>query len=487
VSGERADIVLVSLNRERLPSPVIPIGLACVGTALLRAGHRVRVVDLAMCGETYGHREAARLVSGLSPDLVGLSMRNLDNVSWPDSIGYLPEIRGFIESLQEQTAARLFIGGSGFTVCPEPSLDYLGLDLGLSGEGEISTVRLVEEVLLGGGSAAAIPGAVYRGPGGMIRRVPAEIAAAPPGGEEDGRPGYVSLAARDLFDIRRYLEAGASFNIQTKRGCPLHCTYCVYPLLEGRQFRLRSPASVVDEMEQAMGRWGAERFTFVDNIFNLPLQHAKDVCREMVKRKLDIKWETYLHPLAVDEELLGLMIDSGVLGLEFTPDSGSAAMLESYGKDIAVEHLAGVSALCRRMGLPFCFNFIFGGPGETWETVDETFALADRLDPTAVLAALAMRILPGTDLQRRAIAEGVIGTADDLLFPTHYISPALRDGFEEGILERVSKRPNWIVPGLGVNYSPQLFELARRFDREGAHWRHVKRLRSSHRRPMTGR
>jgi len=484
VNGKSADIVLVSLNRERMPSPVIPIGLACLATALSRAGHRVRAVDLAMCG-TDDPQKAAALVSALSPALVGLSMRNLDNVSWPDSVRYLPEIRSFVDALKEQSDARLFIGGSGFTVCPEPTLDYLGLDLGLAGEGETSAVRLVEEVLLPGGSPGTIPGAVHRDQDGIIRRVPSEVTAAPRGWADDDWPGIVSLEARNLLDIPGYLEAGASFNIQTKRGCPLHCTYCVYPLLEGREFRLRSPASVIDEMEQAMDRWGAERFTFVDNIFNLPLDHAKEVCREMVRRKLDIRWETYLHPLAVDEELLGLMIDSGVLGLEFTPDTGSEAMLESYGKDIEVQHLEQASDLCRRMDLPFCFNFIFGGPGETWETIDETFALADRLDPTAVLVALAIRIFPGTDLQQRAVAEGALDAGNDLLCPTHYISPAVHDGFAEGILERVRSRPHWIVPCLGVNYSPQLFEMARRFGKDGAHWRHVKRLRSSHHRPMS--
>lgn len=474
-------IVLVSLNRERLPSPVIPVGLACLATALLRAGHRVDVVDLAM---EENHLAAAQKVAGLSPAAVGLSLRNLDNVSWPDSHGYLPAAKEFIGALKGLIDTRLFIGGPGFTVCPGPALEYLSLGLGLAGEGEISALRLVDEVLLGTGSPAAIPGAVYRD-GGDIVCVPPEI-TAPAGWPDDDWPGLVSPEARNLLDIEAYLEAGASFNIQTKRGCPLHCTYCVYPLLEGRRFRLRSPVSVVDELELARDRWGAGRFTFVDNIFNLPLEHAKAVCREMVKRKLDVQWETYLHPIAVDEELLGLMLESGALGLEFTPDSGSSAMLASYGKDIEVEHLEQAAKLCRRMGLPFAFNFIFGGPGETWETVDETFALADRLDPTAVLAALAMRVLPGTDLQQRAVTEGVIGPDDDLLEPVHYISPAVREGFEEGILERVRTRPHWIVPGLGVNYSPELFELARRFNRDGAHWRHVKRLRSSHRRPMGG-
>lgn len=477
-------IVLVSLNRERLPSPVIPVGLACLATALLRGGHRVEVVDLAMRGDGEDPRETAGLVADRSPAAVGLSLRNLDNVSWPDSASYLPEARRFVEALKSRTAAPLFIGGPGFTVCPAPVLNELGLDLGLAGEGETAGVRLVSEVLLGGAPPETIPGAVWRDGDGVVRLAPAEIAGPPGGWPETDWPGLVAGEARDLFDVRGYLEAGASFNIQTKRGCPLHCTYCVYPLLEGRRFRLRSPASVVDEMEQAMHRWGADRFTFVDNIFNLPLDHAKAVCREMLRRRLNVRWETYLHPIAVDEELLELMLESGALGLEFTPDSGSSAVLGSYGKDITVEHLENAAELCRRMGLPFCFNFIFGGPGETWETVDETFALADRLDPTAVLAALAMRVLPGTDLQRRAVAEGVIAEGDDLLEPVHYISPEVRKGFEEGILERVKTRPHWIVPGLGVNYSPELFELARRFNRDGAHWRHVKRLRSSHRRPM---
>jgi radical SAM superfamily enzyme YgiQ (UPF0313 family) len=75
------------------------------------------------------------------------------------------------------------------------------------------------------------------------------------------------VPVRQRFDMDTYYQRGGALNIQTKRGCPLTCSYCVYPMVEGRVTRLRSPADVLDEIERVQARLRPRGFEFVDSTF----------------------------------------------------------------------------------------------------------------------------------------------------------------------------------------------------------------------------
>src|SRR5262245_2931521 len=150
-------------------------------------------------------------------------------------------------------------------------------DFGIAGEAERAFPELV--------AALASPEAGTRLAriGGLHRFVAGELVSNPPG------KGFLDMDAlpapdRSLVDPRYYERYGIE-SVQTKRGCPLRCDYCTYPIIEGRVGRAREPSAVVDEMFRALEQQPRTRHFFVvDSVFNLPKTHAKNVCRELVAR-----------------------------------------------------------------------------------------------------------------------------------------------------------------------------------------------------------
>src|SRR3990172_1941295 len=114
------------------------------------------------------------------------------------------------------------------------------------------------------------------------------------------------------IDWPAYERAGGTWTVQTKRGCPLTCTYCAYPAIEGRVCRRRSAEEVVDEIERVMARIGPRTFEIVDSTFNVPAEHAEGICREIIRRGLKINLTAMgVNPLGVSGTLFALMRRAG--------------------------------------------------------------------------------------------------------------------------------------------------------------------------------
>lgn len=273
-------------------------------------------------------------------------------------------------------------------------------------------------------------------------------------------------------------------NLQTKRGCPFSCCYCTYPLLEGQAMRLRSVAEIVAEIRALRDEQGVDYLYFVDDIFNYPVAFASELCTAMIAAGLQVNWSAFINPDFITPQLLDLMRRAGCDAVEFGTDSGSPAMLQNLRKSFTVEQIRRASLLCREAGLDFAHYLLFGGPGETEQTVLESFALMDELAPVAVIAMTGIRIYPGTQLHRTALAEGVITPATDLLQPVFYLAPAIRESLAELVTSAAMQRTNWIVPGLEVNVSPAMLEAMRIFKVRGPLWKLIKRLGRSHQHPL---
>jgi radical SAM superfamily enzyme YgiQ (UPF0313 family) len=125
-------ILLISVNRERMPYPVAPLGLAYIAGALKQAGHDVRAIDL--CFSTDIEQDLTRIVEDFSPDAVGISLRNLDNLTYPSSLSYVPELEETVAIVRRRTPAPVVIGGSGFSLAPLPLMQRVDLDFGVVGE-----------------------------------------------------------------------------------------------------------------------------------------------------------------------------------------------------------------------------------------------------------------------------------------------------------------------------------------------------------------
>jgi radical SAM superfamily enzyme YgiQ (UPF0313 family) len=243
-------VLLVSANRERIPDPIFPLGLAYIASATRQAGHEVAVADL--CFGLHPLADLRRQVNEFQPDVVGLSIRNIDNAAYPLTVEYLDQHREVAETLRAVARAPIVLGGSGFAILPEPYLQALDGDWGVAGEGEQAFVELLA-ALGRGENPADIPGVAARD----NRREGAALFSAPVGRPADWATGL--RPARDLFDYPRYRRRGGMGNVQTKRGCVFKCNYCTYPLLEGNRFRARDAGDVVDELEALMADYGPHR------------------------------------------------------------------------------------------------------------------------------------------------------------------------------------------------------------------------------------
>ncbi|HIJ94762.1 MAG TPA: radical SAM protein [Desulfuromonadales bacterium] len=457
-------VLLISANRERSPYPVFPIGLAYLAGPLAAAGHQLAVVDL--CFEADPERAVTAELETFAPDLVVISLRNIDNVTWPASRSYLEGVKGIVTICHRQ--ARTVVGGSGFSLMPQEVLAYLQADFGIVGEGELLLPQLLEKIE-NGLDPQGLPGLLVRGC--SVFQPPQPLA-------------QIGTPDRTLFNVARYQREGGMANVQTKRGCPFCCIYCTYPLLEGRAMRLRPVTEIITELRTLVDEQAISYVYFVDDIFNYPTAFAEELCRAMISAPFTVAWTAFINPAFITAELLDLMLAAGCDAVEFGTESGSPQMLKNLGKSFTVEDVRTASLLCRQRGVDFAHYMLFGGPGETQETVAESFALMDELQPTAVITMTGIRIYPGTSIYQTALAEGGVTAATNLLQPVFYISALVRQQLAELVITEAVKRTNWVVPGLEVNISDAMLDALRMFPVKGPLWKLMKRMGRSRVKPM---
>jgi radical SAM superfamily enzyme YgiQ (UPF0313 family) len=461
-------ILLISVNRERMPFPVFPLGLAYIAKVLREENHQIEVMDLCFSQEV--SVDLHNTLHRFRPDLTGISLRNLDNLTYPTSISYLKEVEEVVGICRQLPSSRLVIGGSGYSLAPQELLQHLNVDFGIVGEGEEIFLQLVRSLEKGD--------PISPSPYLLIKEKP-----FPPLIEE-ARVFPIQSPDRSLFETHRYLEEGGMGNIQTKRGCPFSCIYCTYPLLEGKKIRLRKTEEVVEEIQHLVEE-GVDYIYFVDDIFNYPPSYAEALCREMVRRKFEVKWSTFVNPGFLNETLLQWMKEAGCVGIEFGTDSGSPRMLENYRKSFTQEDIIQSSKICSKLMVNHCHYLLFGGPGEDEETIEESFHLMDQLDPTAIIAMLGIRIYPGTEMERISLSQGILHQDSNLIYPHFYISPTLGERLSEIIQEKALARKRWIVPGLEINITQNLIEQIRRFRIRGPLWELVGRMKRPRIRPLS--
>jgi anaerobic magnesium-protoporphyrin IX monomethyl ester cyclase len=471
----RARVLLVSSNRERQPMPVVPNGVACVAAALDAAGHDVRVLDLCFARRPLDAARAA--ARDFRPDVIGLSVRNIDNSDLVALKHYTPEAAGILAALRDAApGASVIAGGAAFGVAPASLFGELGVDYAVAGDGERATVAIMDS-LAAGRAPGAIPGVVQRQGG--------RIVLAPAGGDSSTDSSVDSLPDTHMhrwLDLRAYERHGGTVPIQTKRGCVFKCIYCTYLNVEGWGYRLRDPERVVDEMAELVRDADVRNFEFVDSTFNAPPRHAAAVCEAIVRRGLRVKLDTTnFTPASVPPYLLEPMRQAGFRWLGITAESASDPVLERLGKGFDASCVHRVAMDVERAGMGVLWIFLVGGPGETRETLDETlrFAAWRMSRGDAVYLTVGLRIYPGTSLQRTAIEEGVIAAADPLLLPRFYFSSKLDMGECLTILRRFAAgQPRFMFSADSRSaVLPYLTRLASLLHLPRPHWRYMALFR----------
>jgi radical SAM superfamily enzyme YgiQ (UPF0313 family) len=413
--------MLTLINSNRMAPPIAPLGLDYLGGALRRAGIEAELLDL--CLTENAEDTVRRYFAARQPELIGVSFRNVDDCFWPSGASFVPELNTLVSLLREVSDAPIVIGGVGYSILAPELLPCSGADFGIRGDGEEAIVELVTE-LRGLRRWERVKGLLWR-QGGAVR-------ANPP-----AWPHRLSVPpAREIVDNAAYFRLGGQIGVETKRGCNRQCSYCVDPLAKGPVVRPRAASEVAEEMESLL-RQGIDVFHLCDAEFNLPADHARSVCDELIRRGLGsrCRWYAYLAVVPFDADLARRMAQAGCVGINFTSDSASPAMLAVYNQPHRREDLSAAIRHCRQHGIAVMCDLLLGGPGETVETVTESIRFFQQAGPDCVGTALGIRLYPRTPMAAMVAKEGRWETnpsirrhyegAVDLLRPTFYISAAL--------------------------------------------------------------
>jgi lipid biosynthesis B12-binding/radical SAM protein len=415
-------ILLIGANVASTPYYVYPLGLSMVAAALKTAGHDVRQFDFLKNGMSAD--AMLNEIGSFSPEIIGISMRNIDNVNQLNEQRYLDAVREIAEKIREITTAPIVLGGSGFSIMPEAVLNEVGADYGIVGEGETLMVQFADNAEKG----------IYPAKG-CIR------SSNHMNGEK------IPSAFYDSDIMQFYLKSGNIAALQTKRGCTHKCVYCSYPLLEGSVIRPRNPVSVADDIEILINDHKASYIFFTDSVFNDDEGVYLGIIGEMKRRNLNIPWTAFFKPEGLKDGEIALMKDTGLKAAEIGADASTDKTLKRLGKSFRFRDIVECNNLFTRHGIATAHYYMFGCPGETKETVAEGIMNVKSLEKTVSFIFMGIRILPDTILHRIAVAEGLLSKDDTLLESKYYMAPGIeKDWLEKTLTEGFSGIKNCVFP-----------------------------------------
>lgn len=449
------------LGRIKYFPPVYPIGLAYIATAI--KAHEVKIFDMNFWEFEESLDRMNKAIENFKPDVVGVSIRNIDTTQRFDLFLHfktIPETAKLIK--KHDPEIKLIFGGSGFSLFPREIMERVPeIDYGVYMEGEDTIQELLDNL----DSPGKVKGLYYRENRAIQytgHRSPPDFSALP-----------VPRRDSDLIDIEEYIDDGPIYNIgiQSKRGCVLECGYCNYPFLSGKKLRLRTPEHVVDEIEYLMNM-GVKKFVFLDNVFNVPVSHAEQICEEIIRRNLKPDWNAWMEMKRTSEKLVRLMRDAGCRGVGFSPDGATDKTLGALRKGITVADIEKTIDIIRKVkGVRAGYNFFCMYPGmgffDLVKTIYYYFKIPLVLFGRGSTFMGWVRIEPHTDLYKLSLDEGYITPETNLLpedekemaelfyykkwyklidYSIIYFSQFMENKlkpFAKGILRREKRRSKW--------------------------------------------
>jgi len=450
--------------------PVMPVGACIIAHASERAGHTVRLLDMMFSRDALYDIESA--VTDFMPDVVGLSVRNIDNVDMGDPVSFLDDLPGIVNAISARTSALIILGGSALGIMPEQILRLVPGCIAVIGDGEMVFPRLLERISHQQ-PFSDLPGVASMENGVLHRDAAAlsEFSATCP------EPDY-----HRWLDTRAYRSQMATVPIQTKTGCQFHCVYCTYPKIEGSRCRLKEPGSIAEAVAR-LAASGLRDIEFVDSVFNAPLEHAMAVCAALSRVKHTARLQCLeLNPRDFDDSLVTAMERAGFVGMGITVESASDPVLKGLKKGFTSREVHHAAEVVGRHRIPCAWIFLFGGPGETRETVRETLEFAGKYIRPKDVAFFntGLRIYPGTELESIARGEGVLSrTPEEMLAPVFYLSPEVDARWiERELKQAMERRMNFInIDTLSLPFLPAINRIGSKLGLRPPHWRHTWLIR----------
>ena len=372
-----------------------PYTLALLASLLRARGQDVRLVDLTATRQTVD-------------DLIG----KLDQESFAPTLILFPSTTPTLAAdaaamavLKARYKAPMFCFGPHASTTPAESMKRAPqVDGMFVGEPEDGALELA--ALSSSDQLETIPSLTYRRDGAIV-----------PHRAHGSFTGFLStpVPAWDLLDVSKYtlpLEGRPYVIIETSRGCPYTCDFCVAPIHQGHKFRERSAASIVDEMAHVVRTSGVKFFYLWGDTVTLNVKSFSAICEEIIARKLDVQWfgnaraDNLQDPKFVDR-----LKRSGCWMLALGIETESEETRKDMMKRLESEKIRVALRNMRASGIKSFGFFILGYPGEDAQALERTIDYAIGLDPDFANFYPAVPY-PGTELYNKAKREGLLASED---------------------------------------------------------------------------
>jgi radical SAM superfamily enzyme YgiQ (UPF0313 family) len=287
--------------------------------------------------------------------------------------------------------------GGDTTISPVDRLEMCkDLDIAIVGEPELTICDIAKNIVL-----EDIKGICYR-KNDKIQKNPK-------------RPFHENIdefpfPSRHLLDQSKYIRPDTGevmTTIQSSRGCPAKCIYCLSRVVGGAELRPRSPKNVVDELEHCVKDHNIRNFFFRADTFTWDKDWVITVCKEIIRRKLDIEWVANSRASTIDDERLEWMKKAGCWLVSFGVESGNQYILDMTRKGITLEQSREALRLAKKHKLKTFVTFLIGMPWDTKETIMDTFDFAREIDGDFFEVILPFPF-PGTLYYEIAKRDGLI-------------------------------------------------------------------------------
>ena len=299
-----------------------------------------------------------------------------------------------LTELKTATGAKIIVGGPHATYFHETVLkECSAIDMVIRHEFDTKIARVVSNM----NNLSKIRGITYRKGFEIVDNGD---------GEMENDLDKIPLPDRDLIPWNWYKEAWFSrqpfMNMMTSRGCPYHCTFCLWPqTMYGHKQRFRSLDNVFYEIEHLVRRYGLKEINIDDGTFTTNRERVIEFCKRLRREKFRLIWTCNGRVDHLDDEMLVEMKTSGCKMIRLGVESGSQEVLDKIRKGLTLKQIEDGICKVKKHGIQALGGFMFGFPHDSKKTVEETIAFAKKLSPDQVQFSINM-CYPGTSLYEYA-------------------------------------------------------------------------------------